>query len=54
MGPPQFCSEVSLIKDAAASGHSYAIAWQNVLDPSLYAPETDMASLIFDTLHAYE
>jgi hypothetical protein len=54
LGSPQFYSEVSLIKDAAAVGHSYVIAWQNVLDTGPYAPDTDMAQVILDTLGAYE
>jgi hypothetical protein len=53
-GPPQFRSEVSLIKDAAAAGHSYVVAWQNVLDPGPYTFDTDMAQVILDTLGTYE
>lgn len=54
LGSPQFYSEVSLIKDAAAIGHNYVVAWQNLLDTGPYTPDTDMAQLILDTLHAYE
>jgi hypothetical protein len=54
LGSPQFYSEVSLVKDAAAAGHSYVIAWQNLLDTGPYSPTSDMAQVILDTLGAYE
>jgi hypothetical protein len=53
-GSQQFYSEVSLVKDVAAAGHSYVVAWQNLLDPGPYSPIADMAQLILDTLRAYE
>ena len=52
-GPKQFRSEVSLIKDVVASGRTYAVAWQNLLELTPY-DLGDMTSIILDTITEFE
>jgi hypothetical protein len=52
-GPQQFRSEVSVLQDPGKSGHTYVVAWQNLLQLTTY-DLGDMTGVIVDTITQYE